>query len=103
MGDFTRPISVMERTQELNGEYTCSDPGAHVRDAACYVCWSFARAYEPTDLKPFVEQLASALVIAAVFDREVNCRRAASVSDPNLMSADENSFLLTQFGFAKPN
>ncbi|CAN0574750.1 unnamed protein product, partial [Ectocarpus sp. 12 AP-2014] len=21
--------------------------GAHVRDAACYVCWAFARAYSP--------------------------------------------------------
>uniref|UniRef100_A0A8C4I1L3 Tubulin-specific chaperone D n=1 Tax=Dicentrarchus labrax TaxID=13489 RepID=A0A8C4I1L3_DICLA len=33
--------------------------GSNVRDAACYVCWSFARAYEPTELKPFVTQIAS--------------------------------------------
>ena len=32
--------------------------GSNVRDAACYVCWSFARAYEPKDLKPFVTQIA---------------------------------------------
>uniref|UniRef100_A0A8C7MHI3 Tubulin-specific chaperone D n=1 Tax=Oncorhynchus kisutch TaxID=8019 RepID=A0A8C7MHI3_ONCKI len=55
--------------------------GSNVRDAACYVCWAFARAYEPTELKPFVTQIACALVITAVFDRNVNCRRAASVSD----------------------
>lgn len=32
--------------------------GAHVRDAGCYVCWSFARAYQPDDLKPFVTDIA---------------------------------------------
>lgn len=32
--------------------------GSNVRDAACYVCWSFARAYEPKELEPFVNQIA---------------------------------------------
>ncbi|XP_060883388.1 tubulin-specific chaperone D [Labrus mixtus] len=54
--------------------------GANVRDAACYVCWSFARAYEPKELEPFVTQISSALLIANVFDRNVNCRRAASAA-----------------------
>uniref|UniRef100_A0A7N8XH42 Tubulin-specific chaperone D n=1 Tax=Mastacembelus armatus TaxID=205130 RepID=A0A7N8XH42_9TELE len=54
--------------------------GSNVRDAACYVCWSFARAYEPKELEPFVNQIASALLITAVFDRNVNCRRAASAA-----------------------
>uniref|UniRef100_A0A8C6YDR5 Tubulin-specific chaperone D n=1 Tax=Naja naja TaxID=35670 RepID=A0A8C6YDR5_NAJNA len=54
--------------------------GSNVRDSACYVCWAFARAYEPLELRPFVNQIASALIIAAIFDRDVNCRRAASVS-----------------------
>uniref|UniRef100_A0A8C3W5F8 Tubulin-specific chaperone D n=1 Tax=Catagonus wagneri TaxID=51154 RepID=A0A8C3W5F8_9CETA len=54
--------------------------GSNVRDAACYVCWAFARAYEPRELKPFVAAISSALVIAAVFDRDVNCRRAASAA-----------------------
>lgn len=54
--------------------------GANVRDAACYVCWAFARAYDPQEMKPFVNQLASSLVITAVFDRNVNCRRAASAA-----------------------
>ncbi|XP_073092277.1 tubulin-specific chaperone D isoform X3 [Manis javanica] len=54
--------------------------GTNVRDAACYVCWAFARAYEPQELKPFVAAISSTLVIAAVFDRSVNCRRAASAA-----------------------
>uniref|UniRef100_A0A8C5FC35 Tubulin-specific chaperone D n=1 Tax=Gadus morhua TaxID=8049 RepID=A0A8C5FC35_GADMO len=54
--------------------------GSNVRDAACYVCWAFARAYEPPELTPFVSQIASALLITTVFDRSVNCRRAASAA-----------------------
>lgn len=32
--------------------------GSHVRDSACYVCWSFARAYEPSDIEPYAQQIA---------------------------------------------
>ncbi|KAM9783426.1 tubulin-specific chaperone D isoform 1-T8 [Syngnathus typhle] len=54
--------------------------GYNVRDAACYVCWSFARAYDPKELRPFVNQIASSLLVAATFDRDVSCRRAASAA-----------------------
>jgi hypothetical protein len=54
--------------------------GAHVRDAACYVCWSFARAYEPNIMRPFVADMANALVVVSVFDREINIRRASSAA-----------------------
>ena len=54
--------------------------GSHIRDAACYVCWSFARAYEPLVLRPHVASIANGLLIVACFDREVNCRRAASAA-----------------------
>ena len=33
--------------------------GAHVRDAACYVVWSFARAYSSDIMKPHVAMLSS--------------------------------------------
>ncbi|KAK2836189.1 hypothetical protein Q7C36_014058 [Tachysurus vachellii] len=54
--------------------------GWNVRDAACYVCWAFARAYEPKELEPYVNQIASALVVVALFDRNVSCRKAASAA-----------------------
>eukprot|EP01138_Halocafeteria_seosinensis_P011721 gb/GECG01011978.1/.p1 GENE.gb/GECG01011978.1/~~gb/GECG01011978.1/.p1 ORF type:complete len:1494 (+),score=189.78 gb/GECG01011978.1/:1-4482(+) len=54
--------------------------GTHVRDAACYVCWAFARAYEPRLMKPYVEGLANAMLQVALYDREVNCRRAAAAA-----------------------
>lgn len=54
--------------------------GAHVRDAACYVCWAFARAYDPQEIAPYVNQVANALVKASIFDREVNVRRAAAAA-----------------------
>ncbi|XP_076373668.1 LOW QUALITY PROTEIN: tubulin-specific chaperone D-like [Tachypleus tridentatus] len=62
---------------EIRGNFSV---GAHIRDAACYVCWSFARAYSPEILKPYVMEIAGALLITSVFDREINCRRAASAA-----------------------
>lgn len=37
--------------------------GSNVRDAACYVLWAFARAYEPEELKSFIDAVATSLVI----------------------------------------
>eukprot|EP00916_Digyalum_oweni_P005846 GHVL01010132.1.p1 GENE.GHVL01010132.1~~GHVL01010132.1.p1 ORF type:complete len:961 (-),score=129.08 GHVL01010132.1:970-3852(-) len=54
--------------------------GTNVRDAACYVCWAFARAYTADSLKEFVPALACSLLETACFDREVNCRRAAAAA-----------------------
>lgn len=54
--------------------------GQNIRDSACYVCWAFARAYNPQDLQPFVKKIATGLLIVTVFDREINCRRAASAA-----------------------
>ena len=45
--------------------------GAHVRDAAAYVCWATAKAYPPDILFPVAQALAPALLTAACYDREV--------------------------------
>ncbi|XP_047100592.1 tubulin-specific chaperone D [Schistocerca piceifrons] len=57
-----------------------SSVGIHIRDAACYVCWSFARAYDRDVLAPFVKDIAATLLVVASFDREINCRKAASAA-----------------------
>ncbi|XP_011303507.1 tubulin-specific chaperone D [Fopius arisanus] len=54
--------------------------GGIIRDAACYVCWSFARAFEPHIFQPHVQEIASTLLIVTCFDREINCRRAGSAA-----------------------
>ncbi|KAL4562818.1 hypothetical protein LXL04_026849 [Taraxacum kok-saghyz] len=54
--------------------------GSHIRDAAAYVCWAFGRAYNHTDMKNILDQLAPHLLTIACYDREVNCRRAAAAA-----------------------
>uniref|UniRef100_A0A8D2ML61 Tubulin-specific chaperone D n=1 Tax=Zonotrichia albicollis TaxID=44394 RepID=A0A8D2ML61_ZONAL len=73
-------VPVMLKALTYDEKRGACSVGSNVRDAACYVCWAFARAYEPAELIPFISHISSALVIAAVFDRDVNCRRAASAA-----------------------
>ncbi|VVD01854.1 unnamed protein product [Leptidea sinapis] len=50
------------------------------RDSACHAAWAFARAYDGPALAPHADLLANALIATACFDREINCRRAASAA-----------------------
>ncbi|XP_022825239.1 tubulin-specific chaperone D [Spodoptera litura] len=54
--------------------------GRAARDAACHAAWAFARAYDAAALAPYAKPLAFALISTACFDREINCRRAASAA-----------------------
>ncbi|KAJ2556722.1 hypothetical protein EV175_001811 [Coemansia sp. RSA 1933] len=77
----TIPWIVRGLTYEIQrGNYSV---GSNVRDAACYVMWSFARINNPLSKAVFAElstDMATALVSVAVFDREPNVRRAASAA-----------------------
>ncbi|KAL0125308.1 hypothetical protein PUN28_004437 [Cardiocondyla obscurior] len=54
--------------------------GYLIRDAACYICWSFPRAYDPHIFERYVKEIAAMLLVVTCFDREINCRRAASAA-----------------------
>ncbi|KAJ3162190.1 hypothetical protein HDU88_007113 [Geranomyces variabilis] len=77
LGDVVPWILLALKFDQRRGAHSI---GSHVRDAACYVCWSFARAYAPEIVAPFVSDLARALVVVSLCDREVNIRRAASAA-----------------------
>ena len=48
----------------------CLGQGSHVRDAACYVCWAFARAYEPEEMRAHVQDIARSVVAAVLLNAE---------------------------------
>ncbi|TMW57468.1 hypothetical protein Poli38472_003393 [Pythium oligandrum] len=78
---LTEAVDCVARALQYDIRRGAHSIGSHVRDAACYACWSFARAYEPLLLLPHLEKtLAPAMLINCVFDRELNCRRAASAA-----------------------
>jgi len=54
--------------------------GKIIRDSSCYVIWCFSRAYDPQILKEFNLEITRNLLCVALFDKEINCRRAASAS-----------------------
>ncbi|KAL3317030.1 hypothetical protein Ciccas_004323, partial [Cichlidogyrus casuarinus] len=73
-------FSVMKRALFYNEKAGECAYGSNVRDAACYVCWAFARSFDPEHLAPFVEDFATVLLLVSLFDRDVGVRRAASAA-----------------------
>lgn len=59
--------------------------GAHIREAACYICWAMSRTYEDHILKPYIPTLTLNLLCNMLFDRELQCRRAASAAFQELI------------------
>lgn len=59
--------------------------GSHVREAACYVCWAMARTYEDHLLAPHIPTISIKLLCTMLFDRELQCRRAASATFQELV------------------
>jgi hypothetical protein len=77
---FAQAIPWVVRALKFEQLHGTRAVGANVRDAACYVCWSFARAFEPDILEPFCKPISQNLLVVSVFDREINVRRAASAA-----------------------
>eukprot|EP00792_Barthelona_sp_PAP020_P005008 TRINITY_DN2451_c0_g1_i1.p1 TRINITY_DN2451_c0_g1~~TRINITY_DN2451_c0_g1_i1.p1 ORF type:complete len:1200 (-),score=384.00 TRINITY_DN2451_c0_g1_i1:251-3826(-) len=64
--------------------------GDDVRDAAAYVIWSFARAYDSSLLRDYVPSIAANLACRAVFDTEINVRRAAAAAFQEFVGRQDN-------------
>uniref|UniRef100_A0A0K2V1L8 Tubulin-specific chaperone D n=1 Tax=Lepeophtheirus salmonis TaxID=72036 RepID=A0A0K2V1L8_LEPSM len=77
LNDVMSVVTVALLYDERKG---CYSVGSHVRDAACYVCWSFSRSYTKQTLGPYTCDFANALLSVMLFDREITCRRAASAT-----------------------
>ncbi|KAJ3682191.1 hypothetical protein LUZ60_014764 [Juncus effusus] len=77
---FPKVIPVITQALHYDIRRGANSVGTAVRDAAAYVCWAFGRAYSDRDMKGVLEQLAPHLLRVACYDREVNCRRAASAA-----------------------
>lgn len=75
-----RAVSIVTAAMQYDIRRGQHSVGSHVRDAACYACWAFARAYSPSTLTPHIPELIQSMVITSLFDREINCRRAASAA-----------------------
>ena len=76
--DRVIPITLKALHYEvLKGSYVV---GRHVRDAGCYVCWAFARAYSPADIASYAARVSSTLLSTACFDKEISVRRAAAAA-----------------------
>lgn len=65
-------------TYDVRRGYT--SVGTNVRDAASYVCWALARTQSRDNMVSALQTLAPVLMTTACYDREVNCRRAASAA-----------------------
>lgn len=51
-------VPVMLKSLEYDERRGDFSVGANVRDAACYVSWAFARAYNPGDMARYVKDIA---------------------------------------------
>ena len=65
----------------------CCSVGAHVRDAAAYVCWAFARAYTAADMLESIAVLAPALLVTACYDREVSLGDVSATQCTSVLSS----------------
>ena len=73
-------VSVLVKSFQFEEQRGFLSVGSAVRDAACYIAWSLPRSFSQEVLARYVEDIAANLILVILFDREVNCRRAASAA-----------------------
>ncbi|ESO09741.1 hypothetical protein HELRODRAFT_186292 [Helobdella robusta] len=78
-------VDVVVRSLNYDERHGLCSVGCNVRDAASFICWSFARAFEPAILSPYMKKVITSLLITCLFDREVKVRRAASAAMQELI------------------
>lgn len=77
---FSALFQVVQRASAFDVRRGAHSVGAHVRDAACYIVWAIARAYTSEDVSAHAVSIWRTMIPTCLFDREVNCRRAASAA-----------------------
>lgn len=82
LGEITRIVSQAIIYDKIKGSFAV---GAHVRESACYVFWAMARTYEDSLLEPYISSISIQLLRTILFDRELQCRRAASATFQELI------------------
>lgn len=102
LGDVIEVVSRAIIYDKIKGS---SVIGAHVREGACYVCWAMARTYEDHLLKPYISSISINLLCTMLFDRELQCRRAASATFQELIGRqgtfnDEGINILTNVDYS---
>ena len=77
---MVRPPSALLILRSLCSSQNPRDTSHHTDEARQLhvVCRAFARAYDPSVIAVHIENIARALLVATVYDREINVRRAAS-------------------------
>lgn len=77
---FSFLFQIVKRASAFDVRRGAHSVGAHVRDAACYIVWAVARAYTSEDVSSHAVSIWQTMIPTCLFDREVNCRRAASAA-----------------------
>ncbi|EEB08902.2 tubulin specific chaperone cofactor D [Schizosaccharomyces japonicus yFS275] len=72
------PLMLLSLVYEVRNGTKVS--GSNVRDAADYFVWSLYRVYTEKELASYTEELAIQVALTALFDRELNVRRASSAA-----------------------